>query len=427
LPAHFLEVLFLLNDSDRIPAMQIRSITCFIDPRFSSLETALKIAGDFLKVARPAFTCSGYEVQSARLATVPFASLLDEATPHALVSLAQYLEHAIAQLGFEYISLGPALPTQMDYYQLIPETLSKTQNTFLAGSLTTQDGEVSLSAIHQCARVIQQAGTISSDGFANLRFAALANVPPGSPFFPAAYCHGGEPSFALATEAADLAVTSFTEADSLQAARQNLICLMEEHGHRLSVVAQEVEKATSIHFGGIDFSLAPFPAVERSLGTAMERLGVPTLGVHGSLAAAAILADTIDQAKFNRAGFSGLLLPVLEDATLALRAAQGSLDLTHLLLFSAVCGTGLDTIPLPGDATEEQLAAILLDLASLSSRLAKPLTARLMPIPGKKPGDPTGFNFSYFANSRVLPIHAVSLNRFLSGNETVSLKPRKIR
>ena len=65
-------------------------------------------------------------------------------------------------------------------------------------------------------------------------------------------------------------------------------------------------------------------------------------------AAAAVLTDAIDRARFRRAGFSGLMLPVMEDATLAKRAADGSLTVKDLLMYSAVCGTGLDTIPLAG-------------------------------------------------------------------------------
>jgi uncharacterized protein len=63
--------------------------------------------------------------------------------------------------------------------------------------MTTLDGKISQPAVHQCAEVIKQASVISPDGFTNLRFAALANVPAGSPFFPAAYHRGGEPAFAL--------------------------------------------------------------------------------------------------------------------------------------------------------------------------------------------------------------------------------------
>jgi hypothetical protein len=118
------------------------------------------------------------------------------------------------------------------------------------------------------------------------------------------------------------------------------------------------------------------------------------------------------------------MLPVLEDSTLATRAAQGVLTVKDLLLYSAVCGTGLDTVPLPGDVSVEQLYAVLLDLAALSQRLGKPLTARLMPIPGKKAGDPTHFDFAYFANSRVLALDAEPLQGMLVGAESFSLQPR---
>jgi len=404
--------------------MKIRSITYFLDPDYPAIMKKLEVAGEFLQIAQPAFIQVGYEVQSARMASVPFAVLLKNINPGALSTLAQQLEQASADVGYAYVSMGPALPEQPESYEWIPEALAATHNAFFSGMMTTYDGKVSLKAVHQCANVIQRASTISPDGFTNLRFAALANVLAGSPFFPAAYHQGEEPYFALATEAADLAVSAFSQASSLDEARSNLVRSIEAHARALTTVAQEVERQTRVEFGGIDFSLASFPSEELSLATAMERLGVPQLGVHGSLAAAAILADTIDQADFPRAGFSGLMLPVLEDAILARRAAQGSLSVMDLLLYSAVCGTGLDTIPLPGDTAVEQLYAVLLDLASLSLRLAKPLTARLMPIPGKKAGDPTGFDFAYFANSHVMPLQAIPLDRFLAGDESFSLHRR---
>jgi uncharacterized protein (UPF0210 family) len=407
--------------------MKIRSITCFIDPAYPLDGQVLEAAGEFLRIAEPAFIKMGYEVQSSRLATVPFTNLVPDQKLGELAQLARELEAAAAELGYAYVSLGPALPTQPESYTFIPAALATTQNVFFSGLMTTQDGKVSLSAIQGCAAVIKQASIISPDGFANLRFAALGNVPAGSPFFPAAYHRGGEPTFALATEAADLAVTAFSQAVSLEQARRNLVNAMEENARNLTGVARQVEKHTGVRFGGIDFSLAPFPSVERSIGTAMEHLGVPVLGGHGSLAAAAILADTMDQAEFLRAGFSGLFLPVLEDAILARRVAEGTLGVKDLLLYSAVCGTGLDTIPLPGDTSVEQLSAVLLDLACLSLRLAKPLTARLMPIPGKKAGDPTGFDFAYFANSRVMSLEAFPLEKFMVGQESFALRRRSVR
>src|SRR4030067_786456 len=98
--------------------------------------------------------------------------------------------------------------------------------------------------------------------------------------------------------------------------------------------------------------------------------------MHGSLAAAAFLADALDRAHFNRVGFSGLFFPILEDAVLAARAAEGSLGITEILLYSAVCGSGVDTLPLPGEVTSGQLASTLLDLAALAQRLGKTPPAR---------------------------------------------------
>ena len=63
-------------------------------------------------------------------------------------------------------------------------------------------------------------------------------------------------------------------------------------------------------------------------------------------------------------------------------------SLHELLLYSAVCGTGLDTVPLPEDVSEAELAGAYLDVAALSVALnGKPLTARLLPVPGARAGD----------------------------------------
>ena len=156
----------------------------------------------------------------------------------------------------------------------------------------------------------------------------------------------------------------------------------------------------------------------------MEKLGPVKLGLSGSLAAAAFLADTLDRGQWKRTGFNGLMLPVLEDSTLAARAASGTLTLKDLLLYSTVCGTGLDTVPLPGDASADQLAAVLVDVAALSMRLKKPLTARLMPIPGKQAGDVIHFDFDYFADGKVMALPALPLRGALAGDESFSLNSR---
>lgn len=401
--------------------MKIRSITYFLNPKWPLDEERLRQAEAFIAAARPAVESVGYEVQTARLATIPFPRLVPHGDLATVVQLAQDLEKAAQAFKYDYVSLGPALPQVPESYLVIPPVLAETKNVFLAGLMTSADSGIPLNAVRACAEIIHRAAGLTPDGFANLRFAALANVPPGAPFFPAAYHQDNHPAFALATEAADLAVKAFSQVSSLEDARQRLISSVEGHARKLSNVADDLRRQFDLPFIGIDFTLAPFPQEALSVGTAIERAGAPAVGLHGSLAIAALLTDTLDQANFPRTGFNGLMLPVLEDATLAARAAEGTLTVKDLLLYSTVCGTGLDTIPLPGDTTPEALNAILLDLAALSLRLGKPLTARLMPIPGKKAGDPTGFDFPYFTNSQVLALEAQPLGGLLGRDESLFL------
>jgi uncharacterized protein (UPF0210 family) len=404
--------------------MKIRSITYFFNPSWPLDENKFQAAGTFLSEAKSAFEAESYEVQTMRLATVPFPLLLDnhiEETPR----LAEAVEGLIASIGVEYAALGPAIPKMPSSYVVIPEAIAHTQNVFFSGVMADKQNGISLEAIRVCAQVIVKCAPLTPDGFANLRFAALANVPPGAPFFPAAYHKGNQPAFALATEAADLALEAFKGQRSLEAGRKELVNSLEKHGKVLATIAEKLSQQFKTDFGGIDFSLAPFPTDRQSLGGAVEAMGVPRIGLHGSLAGAAILTEAIDRADFPRIGFSGFMQPVLEDSILAKRATEGVLTVKDLLLYSAVCGTGLDTVPLPGDVAPEQIAALLLDLSALALRLDKPLTARLMPIPGQKAGDPTNFDFAFFANSKVMALEAEMLGGVFSGKEIFPLQARR--
>jgi hypothetical protein len=403
--------------------MKIRSITYFFDPGCPIDATRLAAAAQFLSSARQQFTALGYEVQTVRLATPSFASLVQPLSEQALLSWACELGQAAQTFGIDYLALGPALVQQPSSYALIPPILAQTENLFFSAHMTAA-GQIFPAAVRACAQVIHDLAPLEPNGFANLRFAALANVRPGAPFFPAAYHAGGEPLFAIATQSADLAVEAFGAAHTLDEARYLLHIAIEQHASRLETLATKLAETHALQFGGIDFSLAPFPERDQSLGEAMERFGLAALGLHGSLASAAILTETLDRARFKHTGFSGLMLPVLEDAVLAERAAEAHLSMKDLLLYSAVCGTGLDTVPLPGDASTGQIEAVLLDLAILAIRLDKPLTARLMPIPGRQAGAPTNFNFAFFANSRVMALPAASLSGLLQGDAPIPLKSR---
>ena len=403
--------------------MRIRSITYFCNPGWPLDQGKLQAAGTFLAEAKAAFEGAGYPVQSLRLATVPFLQMVGGDKIGETPRLAEAMERAIRSVGIAYAALGPAQPELPTSYAVIPEAIAASQNIHFSGVAADARFGISLSGVRACAEVITRCSKVTPDGFANLRFAALANLKAGVPFFPAAYHDRDDPSFAIAMEAADLAVEIFTNAHTVTDGQWAMVSALEEHGRKLTAVGDALGRRFSIVFGGMDFSLAPYPEASRSIGTALERMGAPKVGLHGSLAAAAILTESLERAQFPRAGFSGLMLPVLEDAVLAKRAAEGVLTIRDLLLYSAVCGTGLDTVPLPGDTTSEQIMAVLLDLSAMALRLDKPLTARLMPIPGKKAGDSTAFDFDYFANSRVLALESGGLNPIFTETRRFTLSP----
>jgi len=377
--------------------MKIRSITVFDQLRLPLDQQQITTLGRTVNLAAETFTAAGYEVQTVRLATNLLSSLSEKDDP---VRTVVELEAQCNAAGFEFIALGPA----GDNLPLVPEILQATGSVFATCRIVSPATKrINGQKIHQAARVIKSAAKIA-DGFGNLRFAALANVGPGIPFFPAAYWEEPAPAFAIATQSADLAVEATTTSADAAEAHSRLQHLVETHGQRLQSVARIFAKQHQVPFLGTDFSLAPFPGDECSIGAALEALTGRPLGEPGSLAAAAILTDAVQQADFHKAGFCGLMMPVLEDSVLARRAAEGRLRIAELLQWSAVCGTGLDTVPIPGDAGEEAVEGILFDVAALSIRANKPLTARLMPLPGKVAGDPVHFDFAYFADGGVLAL-----------------------
>lgn len=75
---------------------------------------------------------------------------------------------------------------------------------------------------------------------------------------------------------------------------------------------------------------------------------------------------------------------------------------------------GLDTVPVPG-ATQQQppeereallraTASLLLDTAALAFRLRKPLSVRLLPVPGGRAGEQTAFDSPYLLNGKIMAL-----------------------
>src|SRR5256712_3480602 len=63
-------------------------------------------------------------------------------------------------------------------------------------------------------------------GIGNFRFAAAANVPAGTPFFPVAY-HSGSDALAIGLESPPLLTAGLAEANTLGEAKQHLTDLLD--------------------------------------------------------------------------------------------------------------------------------------------------------------------------------------------------------
>ncbi|GAF99709.1 unnamed protein product, partial [marine sediment metagenome] len=185
--------------------------------------------------------------------------------------------------------------------------------------------------------MIKKLSRISEDGFDNLRFAALFNTKPGSPFYPASY-HKGPTSFAIGAENSDLVYKAFSRAKNIEKAEYFLKEMLTTEYGRIEAIAKKISRKERIKYDGIDVSIATSVKPNESIAHAFEKLGLGKFGEVGTLAIAKVITETLKGLDIKKCGYCGLMLPVLEDYGLAMRNIDGTYELTNLLLYSAVCG-----------------------------------------------------------------------------------------
>jgi uncharacterized protein len=378
---------------------KIRAITAFINLDRSQYQLQVADALKMLRRAQTTFESRGYQVQTIRIATQPFPEYTKGLTKEQAIAFFKQYD-ALAEKEKFAASIGPAMLNAEDsdsQAELLGEILGTT--TRLNGTVVVagEDG-VRWNAVGAAARVMKKLEeTEHSQG--NFRFAAIAMVPPLTPFFPAAYHTGFGHQFAIALESANVVAAAFKDARDLGMARQRLIDSLAATAFDVESHAGRVDQETGWAYMGID--LSPAPSGDVSIGAAIENLTMQPFGVSGTLTAAATITAAIKDVKVKQTGYSGLMLPILEDTRLAQRWSEGHVSLDALLSYSAVCGTGLDTVPLPGDITAEELSLIVGDMASLAVKWHKPLSARLLPVLGKGWGEMTEFNDPFLVNAKL--------------------------
>jgi len=379
---------------------KIRTITAFVRIDSTHYEKQIAETVSMLHQAGTAFEKGGYELETIRITTQPFSKYLGGRSPTEALAFIERLEDLSKKDSF-MLNIGPLAPADSGdaaKVKLLGEVLARTR--VHASVVVADDNGVQWDSIRAAAQVMKYLENHGPNGTKNFDFAGAAMVPPNGPFFPSSNHDGPGHQFSIGWEAGAFVQEVFASAHGdMQLAKELLSKAFEQQAQVVDGIASDIEKHTGWRYMGLDTT--PAPNADSSIGAAIEELTGAKFGSSGTLSAAAVITAAERSISVKRSGYSGLMLPILEDPVLAERWSEGTFDLDSLLAYSAVCGTGLDAVPLPGDVSQQQMERIIGDMASLAFKWHKPLTARLIPAPGKKAGEKTDFDFgiSNFPNT----------------------------
>jgi uncharacterized protein (UPF0210 family) len=301
-------------------------------------------------------------------------------------------------------SIGPVITGDFYHQEFsawAAELVQQTKNISFTVRVASPEQGIHHQSLHSAAEAIQAIAHATVGGEGNFRFAATAYIPAGTPFFPAAYFTQGN-TFSIGLESPNLLSQAFQGALNIQQAKRQLKAAMERAFGPVAERGRQLAQQGGWEYLGIDAS--PAPGLDASIGQAIELLSNAPFGSPSTLSSCAAITDVIKGLSIEKCGYSGLMLPVLEDPVLAQRAIEGRYGVSELLLYSSVCGTGLDVVPLPGDTPADALAAVVTDVAALATKYHKPLSARLFPVPGKRAGERVNFDNPYLTETVVLPL-----------------------
>jgi uncharacterized protein (UPF0210 family) len=292
------------------------------------------------------------------------------------------------------------------------DVLKRFPRTFI-NLIVAQNNTINFHGIGAASTLIKNVSRLDNSGYNNFRVAVSAGGRPDSPFFPSTFSSNSLGfSIALEMTRTFISVVNSSKSTALAARRKSLVEAVAPQLREIESVASAVSQDQGIEFKGMDISLAPYPEENNSVAQLVEFLSVEQQGGNGTLFVTAFLTDIlrslIELTKIKTVGFNGVMYSLLEDEFMGKRnRVLYSID--SLISYSAVCGCGLDMVPLPGDVFEEEISSMICDIAALSMALKKPLMVRLLPIPMKHANEFTCFNMDFLVNTRIMNIKNVAL------------------
>jgi uncharacterized protein (UPF0210 family) len=383
---------------------KVRAITGFLRLDRATAPGQISDALSVLRAAQTEFEHQGYQVETLRIVTQPLGELISGLSDAEAMEFLKTFDDLGKKENF-LPSVGPAMMKDSDdpkTIHLLAKALVALPDLQSNTIMAAEDG-IHWKVIRETATLVHSVADHSAHSQGNFAFTGTAMLKPLGPFYPGTYHTGAGKQFSVGFEGANVVQEVFARTHGdFNGSVAELTRQLTVHAKAAESVGAKVAASTGWAFVGVDPTPAPLGDV--SIGTAMETYTGAKFGSGGTLTAALVITTAVKAVPVKQIGYSGLMIPVMEDTHLADRWAEGTYNIDDLLAYSSVCGTGLDTIPLPGDITEDQIARILGDVASLAWKWHKPLSARLLPVKGLKAGDRTRFSDPYLFNTSLHPV-----------------------
>jgi uncharacterized protein (UPF0210 family) len=384
----------------------------------------------FLALAQQHLSREGLEPRTMRFTLPPFGAAAE--TAGVIPSVLRWVDDIAAETGVRWFCIPLDFTTQGPRRERLLaalDAMGKFPRAFL-NMIVADKGAIAVEAINDAASFVLNLSKKTNNGFDNFRVGASANCPANAPFFPFSRHEGDELAFSFALETTGIALAVMDEPEirhgrDIAVICDRMIAELTPALRRIDELGHALAQAGGVEYRGLDASLAPFPDGQMSVGALIEQiLGAP-VGSQGSVFITAMLTDVLRAALresgARAVGFNGVMFSVLEDERLAAANSRRGITLESLTALAAVCGCGIDMVPVPGLSFQEEIAAVMLDIAALSSTLSKPLGIRLLPIPNKSVNEFTEFNLDFLCDSRVLALTSND-HRFKTAQHLLAFK-----
>ena len=391
------------------------------------------LAGGLVRTCDHVGNKYGIPVVNKRISVSPIAVAAAPFSSSQMIDIAHTLNRAAQEVNVDFIGGFSALVEKgiakgdRALIDAIPEALAGTDRVCASINVASTRAGINMDAVYLMGQKIKRAASLTArrDGIACAKLCVFANIPQDIPFMAGAYLGIGEADAVInvgvsgpgvVKKAIDRALAADPRMDLGQISE-----LIKRTAYKVTrvgeLIGREVAANLNIRFGVVDLSLAPTPNVGDSVGEIFQSLGLLSIGVPGTTAALALLNDAVKKggafASSHVGGLSGAFIPVSEDLNISESAAAGHLTLEKLEAITSVCSVGLDMVALPGDTSDETLAAIIADEMAIGVINKKTTATRLIPVPGKNAGDKAHFG-GLLGQAVIIPVNnSRGANRFI--------------